>query len=274
MLPAYPQSHPAELHTPPPCDQDQSLQQLVWSRSLRDPSMASPTCLGAPLHPSLHHKDMPTPDKLHQQPAACKLTKQQSGNPFASELCSIQGTHTGLDQQQQASSLLRHAVSGNPFAEVAAPISPASKPASSQDQTAGAFCSGLCVAQQGSSSSLCLERDKESGTLAGSSAQEHTQSGDQPALQSCAGLAASPAASSCVLNNLEMSPLQNGLIRWASHYCLTHTLLPSTWWWPLMPLSHHPRQVDCIALPPCSAARALFSLRNCCNKQQAIAMSA
>lgn len=236
MPPAYPQSHLPQLHTPPPCHQDQSLQQLVRSRTLQDPSLTSPTCLGAPLHPSLPLKDVLKPDKHHQQPAACKLTKLRSGNPFVSEPCSIQSVHTGLEQQP-ASSLLCHAVSGNPFVEVAAATSPVSKHASSQDQTAGG-CHGSRshVAKQGSSNSLCPERDKESGILAGSGAQEHTVSGDQLALPSCAGLAAGPAASSCVLNNLEMSPLQNGLIRCTSHYCLTYTLLPSAWWCALTPL--------------------------------------
>lgn len=209
MLPAYPQSPASQLHPPQACQQDRSLQQLVLSRMLQDPP-ASPTCLvGTSRHPSPHHKGMSPKAGKHQQPAVCKLTKQRSGNPFASKQTSAEVEHTDLEQQ--ATSLLHHAFSGNPFAEVAT----AATSQGSQYPAAGQADGGYLPIDNKGNSASCLEGDMMSSISAGSSAHKHTRSSVQQAFPSCAGPAASHPAAACLLKNLEMSPLQNGLIRCA-----------------------------------------------------------
>lgn len=216
MLPAYHQTPSLQLHTSPSSQQDQSLHQLVQSRIAADPE-ASRCCLGAsPQQLHTHHEAVPKPGK-HPQAASPKLTKRQSGNPFARDY-QIEERSAGL-RQCDSSSLSRGA-SGNPFAGMSEMNSESSRLASSQDQAVNGHLAGH-LPNVGSKVAgvLCLGIDIESDVAAAGSVQGHAQPSTQQALSRCAGLSAHPACSASMLRNPEMSPLQNGLIRCSASPC-------------------------------------------------------
>ena len=217
MLPAYHHSHAAHAHTLSFPIQDQTLHQLVRSRTLRDP-LGSPTCLeGSPQGSTQPHP--PHEGRLKagkpQQAASPKLSKRQSGNPFASDN-SAQGVDTDLEQQ--GSSSLSHVVSGNPFVTMSEMSWEGSRLVSRQDEAAGEVCAGQSPVASRLNGMLCLEAVQERGVIAGSSVQEHAQPSNQQALPRCVGSSAQLAASANPLKDPEMSPLQNGLIRCTSPY--------------------------------------------------------
>ena len=215
MLPAYHQTPSPQLHPSSSSQQDQSLHQLVQSQAAQSPA-GSPCCLGgSPQRPHTHHEDVSKPGK-HQQPASPKLTKRQSGNPFASEHSTEKGS-AGL--RQQGSSSLSRGVSGNPFAAMREIKSESSRIASSQEQADSEhLAGGPPVVDSKVHGMLCLGSDMESNTAAAAAGrvQEHAQPSSQQEIPRCGGSSAHAASSASVLKNPEMSPLQNGLIRCAA----------------------------------------------------------
>ena len=211
MLPAYHQTLTPQSHISPTSQQDQSLRELVQSRTASHLA-GFPCCSGgSPHRPRTHQEGMPKPGK-QQQAASPKLTKRQSGNPFASDY-PIEERSAAL--RQQGSSLLSRAVSGNPFAATRELDSASSRLASSQDQAVSGHLAGhlLNVGSKGDGMQ-CSASDMESNVAAAGSVQQHSQPCTQPALLTCVGSSAHPACSpATALKNPEMSPLQNGLIR-------------------------------------------------------------
>ena len=215
MLPVYHQtpSPRPQLHTASSSQQDQSLHQLVQIRAATDPAGSSCYLGDSPQRLHTHHEGVPKPGK-HQQAASPKLTKRQSGNPFASDY-RTQERGAGLRQHESGS--LSRGASGNPFAGMREMNGESSRLASSQDQAVNGHFAGHSP-NLGSKVDrvLCLGSDMDSDIAAAGSVQGHAQPSTQQTLSSCAGSSAHPACSASALKNPEMSPLQNGLIRCAA----------------------------------------------------------
>lgn len=189
------------------------MQQLVQSRAAQEP-VGSPSYLGGSpqlLHP--HRGGMPKPGK-QQQPASPKLTKRQSGNPFAYDGVG------DLGMGQLGTSPLSRGVSGNPFAATLE----MNLESSNQDQAGcGHRLAGHLLAVDSNVNGVrSFGSGMEGNTAAGGNVQ---QCAEPQASASCAGLSANSASSASVLKNPEMSPLQNGLIRCAAFtYSCVHIL--------------------------------------------------
>ena len=219
MLPAYHQTPPPQSHTSPSSQQDQSLHQLVQSQTAPDPA-GSPCYLGGPpQRQHTHHGGVPNPAK-QQQAAGPKLSKRQSGNPFASDY-QIEEGRAGW--RQHGLSSLSRAVSGNPFAAMWEMDSESSRLASSQDQAVSGHVAGHLPNFDAKIDGIqCLRMDMESNIAVAGSDNGHAQPSTQQALLTHS---AHPACSANALKNPDMSPLQNGLIRCAVHPVLVFQLL-------------------------------------------------
>ena len=214
MLPAYHQTPLPQLHTSPSSQQDQSLHQLVQSRAAQNP-VGPPFCLGcSPQRPHTLHECMSKPDE-HQRPAIPKLTKRQSGNPFASDHSAEEGD---AKLRQQGSSSLSRGVSGNPFAAMWEMNCESSRVASSQAQADSEHVAGCPPAMDSKVPGMaCLGSEMVSHTAAtAGNVQEHAQPSSQQAILRFGGSSVHSASSASALKNPEMSPLQNGLIRCAA----------------------------------------------------------
>ena len=231
MLPAYHQTPCTQQHIPSPSQQDQSLQQLVQSRTAQGP-MESPSFPGGSpqlLHP--HLEGMQKPGR-HQQPVSPKLTTRQSGNPFAHDY-PVGGGNPGMGQP--GSRPLRRGVSGNPFAATWE-----MKLESSKQDHAGCGhhpAGNLGVVDSNVHGVRCDGSGREDITAAGGTVQQCAQPQAPP---SCVGMSANSASSAHLQKNPEMSPLQNGLIRCAaSAYSCVHIFQAFLLTWPNMPVLLH-----------------------------------
>lgn len=221
MLPAYHQTPCSQQHTPSCSQQDQSLHQLVQSRTAQDPMEYLSFLGGSPLLLHPHHEAMPKPGK--QQPVSPKLTKQQSGNPFAYDY-PTGGVNSGVGQQ--GPSPLTRGVSGNPFAATWEMNLESSNQFQDQAGCGHQLAGHMTVVDSNVTGVRCLGSGRENNTAAGGVVQQCAQ---PQALPSCVGLLANSASSASLLKNPEMSPLQNGLIRCAasthSHIHMFSTIL-------------------------------------------------
>ena len=152
----------------------------------------------------------------HQQTTTGSLDTRRSGNPFASEDAAARMYD---DSAGQMAGPLRHAASGNPFVAAVQTIRE-SKLSGSHDVAFGEMVIGnLPMADYaGQHSRAHLNLD----TVASGRSPAQSQQAAQSAVPGVISVMASPPASPRLLKNPEMSPLQNGLIRYgnSSNCCM------------------------------------------------------